>query len=247
MMAELRAEFLKLTRTRSTYYVIAISLVLEGIFAFWANGVKVEAARLAMPTFLQSQVVDAIGALGLIGGFVAVLLVTQEYRFNTIMYTLASSNRRLKVFLAKFIVLSLFAVVFTAVMAALSPLLVMLGVAIQGGHLSSQHMYYADILWRVFFYGWGYMMAGMVIGFLARNQIAAFAGMLLLPGLIEQLLGLVLKENAIYLPFSALDAVLHPGTGSHVLTVAGAAGVYLIYLALGWAAALALFLRRDAN
>jgi ABC-2 type transport system permease protein len=247
MLAEIRAEFLKLTRTRSTYVVIGIALAMEGLFAFWGNGVKAQAASLQMPTFLQTQALEAVSALGLIGALVAVLLVTQEYRFNTIMYTLASTNRRFKVFFAKLVVLTLFALLFTAVMAVLSPVLASLGVAVQGKQLVPQHFYYADILWRVFFYGWGYMMAGMVIGFLARNQIASFAGLLLLPGLVEQLFGMILKNNAVYLPFSALDAVIHPGTGSHVLTSAGAAGVYLVYIGVTGILALVLFQRHDAN
>jgi ABC-type transport system involved in multi-copper enzyme maturation permease subunit len=123
MMSELKSEFLKLTRTRSTYGVLAFALVLEGIFAFWANGFKANPLQLHSSSFLQSQISDAISALGLIGAFAAVLLVTQEYRYNTIMYTLTTANRRWKVLAAKFLVITGYAVLFTLFMGALSPLL----------------------------------------------------------------------------------------------------------------------------
>jgi ABC-2 type transport system permease protein len=247
MIAELKAEFLKLTRTRSTYIVIALALALEGIFAFWANGYKVDHRALLSPLFLQNQAVDAVGALGLIGAFAGVLLVTHEYRYNTIMYSLTATNRRFKVLLAKFVVVTVFALLFTVVMATLSPLLARLGITLQGAHIVPQHFYFGDFVWKILFYGWGFAMAGLVIGFIARNQIASFAALLLVPGLVEQLLGLVLKENKIYLPFSSLDAVLHPGTGSHVLTSKSGAAVYLMYLVFAWLIAAFLFHKRDAN
>ena len=247
MMPELKAEFRKLVRTRSTYGVLAFALVLEGIFAFWANGFKVDKAQLLSHSFLQTQITEAVSALGIIGAFVAVLLVTQEYRYNTIMYTLTSANRRWKVLAAKFVVVTVYALLFTVFMAALSPLLSRIGIALQGATLSPQHVYFADIAWRVLFYGWGFSMAGLLIALLLRNQIASFAALLLLPGLLEQLLGMILKQNAIYLPFSALDSVLHPSSGSHVLTTASAAVVYMVYLAVAGLAASILFHKRDAN
>jgi hypothetical protein len=87
----------------------------------------------------------------------------------------------------------------------------------------------------------------MLIALLLRNQIASFAAILLLPGLVEHLLGMVLKKNAVYLPFSALDAVIHPGTGSHVLSIAGAASVFGAYIVAATLVAVLLFHRRDAN
>jgi ABC-type transport system involved in multi-copper enzyme maturation permease subunit len=173
--------------------------------------------------------------------------MTYEYRFNTITYTLTATNHRLKVLASKVIVATCFALVFTTIMAALSPLAVLLGLSFQDAHLAPQFIAYSEIVWRVLFYGWGFGMAGLLIAALIRNQIGAIAGLLLLPGLVEQLLGLLLKSNAIYLPFSALDAVVHPGTGSHVLTSISAALVFLCYLVVGWIVAVVLFLRRDAN
>lgn len=247
MIAELKSEFRKLLTVRSTYFVFAIAFALELIFAFWANGYKVDPKALVVPTFLQSQIVEAVSALGLIGAITGVLLVTHEYRYNTIMYTLTTTNRWAKVLSAKIVVITCYALIFTVIMAALSPLLARLGIALHGYHMSPQEFHLGSIVWRVLFYGWGFAMAGLLLSVLIRNQIGSIAALLLFPGLIEQLLGLVLKNNSIYLPFSALDAVLHPGSGSHVLTTASAAGVVMIYLAVGWLVAFVLFMRRDAN
>jgi ABC-2 type transport system permease protein len=247
MIPAIRSEFRKLLTVRSTYITVAFALVLEGIFAFWANGYKVDPKALAAPNFLQSQIVDAVSALGLIGAIVTVLLMTYEYRFNTITYTLTVTNRRLKVLLAKVIVATCFALVFTVIMATISPLAAMLGAHINGLTISPQNIAYSAIAWKVLFYGWGFGMAGLLIAALVRNQIGAIAALLLLPGLVEQLLGLLLKSNSIYLPFSALDTVAHTGTGSHVLTSASAALVFLCYLVVGWIVAAVLFVRRDAN
>jgi ABC-type transport system involved in multi-copper enzyme maturation permease subunit len=247
MIPAIKSEFRKLLTVRSTYAIIAFALVLEGMFAFWANGVKADPKALLDSHFLQGQAIEAIGALGLIGAFVTVLLMTYEYRYNTITYTLTTTNRRIKVLTAKIIVASCFALVFSAVMAALSPLAVLLGTGLQGAHLAPQSISYAEVAWKVLFYGWGFGMAGLLIGALVRNQIAAIAGLLLIPGLIEQLLSFVLKNNQIYLPFRSIDAVIHPGVGSHVLTSANGAVVFSCYLVAGWIVALILFQKRDAN
>ncbi len=247
MIAELKSELRKLVSVRATYGILAVSLLLMGIFAFWANGVKVDPKALQSPSFLQGQIVEGVSALGLIGAFAGVLLVTYEYRYNLIMYSLTASSRRYKVLLAKLLVVSAYALIYTAAMAVLTVLFVQIGVAIQGANMAAQEFVYSDFVWRIFFYGWGFAMIGLAIGFLVRNQIFAFATLLILPGLVEQLLALVLKNNQIYLPFRALDAVIHPGSGSHVLTSFAGAMVFLVYLVVAWIAALILFQKRDAN
>jgi hypothetical protein len=67
--------------------------------------------------------------------------------------------------------------------------------------------------------------------------------MFLIPGTVEQLLGLLLKKNQVYLPFSALGAVLEHNQISYVR----AATVVGLYVVVGWIVAWVLFLRRDAN
>jgi ABC-2 type transport system permease protein len=244
MIATIKAEFRKLLTVRSTYIILGLAFALELLFAFWANGVKVNAAAVQLPTFLQSQFLDAVSALALIGAFAGILLVTHEYRYNTIMYTLTASNRRLKVLVAKVVVISVFAIVFTLVMGALSPLLAWIGASIGGHNLGPQTFSYLSVLEHSLFYGWAYSMAGVVLAFLIRSQIGSIAALLLLPGLVEQLLTLVLKNNAMYLPFSVLNSVIHDDPR---LSAIKAAGIFMIYLVIGWLASAVTFAKRDAN
>ena len=244
MLAALKGEFRKLITVRSTYFIIGIALLMEFLFAFWGNGYKAFPETLQFPGYLQTQIVDAVSALSLIAALVAVLQITHEYRYNTITYTLTAAKSRTKLLVSKVLVLSAFSVLFTIFMATLSPLLVILGAHLADHSVGPQHIYYQDFVWNVLFYGWGYMMAGLLLGLLIRNQVGSLAALLLLPGVVEQLLGLLLKDNRAYLPFTALDAVAHVGTK---LTDVKAAGVYLIYLLVGWALAFILFQKRDGN
>lgn len=245
MIPAIKSEFRKLLTVRSTYVVLLFALLIVGLFAFWANGYKVDPKALVTPDFLQSQTIDGISALGLIGAIVTVLLLTYEYRYNTITYALTSTNQRAKVLAAKVIVASCFALLFTAIMAALVPLAIWLGTSLRGLTIAPQVFAYSDVAWRLLFYGWGFGMTGLLLAALIRSQIGAIASLLLLPGVVEQLFGLLLKSNSKYLPFTSLDAVIHPL--DNVLSSAKGAVVFSIYLVVGWLIAFILFVRRDAN
>jgi hypothetical protein len=95
-------------------------------------------------------------------------------------------------------------------------------------------------------------MAGLLLALLTRNQVASIVALFVVPDLAEQLLGLLLKHNTVYLPFSSLNQVISTGGDRNMatssnLSPAKAAGVYCIYLAVGWFVAWLLFIKRDAN
>jgi hypothetical protein len=95
-------------------------------------------------------------------------------------------------------------------------------------------------------------MAGLLLALLTRNQVASIVALFVVPDLAEQLLGLLLKHNTVYLPFSSLNQVINTGGDRNMatssnLSPAKAAGVYCIYLAVGWFVAWLLFIKRDAN
>jgi uncharacterized membrane protein len=83
----------------------------------------------------------------------------------------------------------------------------------------------------------------MIFAFIIRNQIGTIVALIFLPGTVEGLLGLLLKENNFYLPFSALNGVINQIPFSH----GKSALVALAYVAVGWIVAALLFKRRDAN
>jgi len=252
MLASLKSEFRKLLTVRTTYGITLLTLLFISLIAFYFEGWRLHGAALHDPNQLAGDVTGALN-LAILGAIVAILLMTHEYRYNTIMYTLTASNSRNKVLLSKFIVVSLYALLLTAAIAVLSPLMSYLGVHAHGNMLAPQVLQYRDLAWRSLFYGWGYGMAGLLLALLTRNQIGSIVTVLIVPSVIENLVGfLILKHNSVYMPFSALSQVLNgPSPAStptsSTISSAAAAGVYCIYLAAGGVAAWVLFQKRDAN
>ncbi|HEU5004828.1 MAG TPA: ABC transporter permease [Candidatus Saccharimonadales bacterium] len=248
MKTALRSEFKKLLSVRSTYILTGISIALVILFAFYIQGFRLTAADYNKPDMLSTAVSGAVTSVAIFGALIAILLMTHEYRYNTIMYTLTNSSSRSKVLLAKVLAISTYALVVTAFLAVLSPVMTYLGVHAAGHTPAHQVLHYGDLAWRSLFYGWGYSMAALLIATLARNQVGAIASLFIVPGAIEQLLGLLLKSNAVYLPFTSLSQVFSEQTikgGS--LSPGKGALVFSLYLVVGWLIGWSLFLRRDAN
>jgi ABC-2 type transport system permease protein len=243
MIPAIKAEFTKIFSVRSTYFILAICLLIEILFAFYATSYKASASDLMDPGFLTSEVTGAVMFLSTILSLVAILLVTHEYRYNTIVYTLSAARNRSLVFLAKIVAISSFMIIFILIFAVLSPILAELGVHASGRHLISQHLSISSLLWRVVFSGWAYSMLAFILALIVRVQVGAIAAIFLLPGTVEALIGLLLKKNQVYLPFTAISAVI----SRDQLSYGRAAAVAMVYVVLGWLLAWALFQRRDAN
>jgi ABC-type transport system involved in multi-copper enzyme maturation permease subunit len=200
------------------------------------------------PQLLASDVLGGLN-ITVFGAIVAILLVTHEYRYNIITYTLTASNSRIRVLLSKFVVMTIYSLILAVIVGVLSPLMSYLGIQAHGLTLTPQTLHIGDLVWRCLFYSWAYSSAGFVIAMLARNQVASIASLFLIPGLGEQLLGLLLlKKNVVYLPFTALNQVLQDGNiGGGNLSPGHAALLVTGYLAAGLLIAGVLFARRDAN
>jgi ABC-type transport system involved in multi-copper enzyme maturation permease subunit len=247
MFATLKAEFRKLFTVRSTYLIVGLSALIVIFFTFYIEGLRAgDSAKMA--TKLASEVPGAIGAVSLLGALVGVLLMTHEYRYNTIMYTLTAARRRTRVLLAKIAAVSTFAVLFTLFIAVLSPAMAYLGMHIKGLDIAPQQFPWVDLLWQALFYGWAYSMVGLLFAALFRSQVGAIVALFFAPT-IEHIASLLLKENSKYLPFNALGQVLQAGAAGRPdgLTTMHAALVISIYLLVGWLIAWILFVRRDAN
>lgn len=249
MMPVLKAEFRKLLSVRSTYIITILLIAFVIFIGFYVEGWRLTSSDgLLSPTQLSSDVYGAL-SLSVFGAIVAILLATHEYRYNTIMYTLTNSNSRSKVLLSKFIVISCYAVVLTAIIAILSPLATALGVQAHGHALVPQVLHYKDLIWRSLFYGWSYGVAGLLLAILLRNQIGAIVALFVLPSAIEPLIGQLLNRNVVYLPFTAQAQVIGQSSPVHGYSISPGKGalVFGIYLLVGWLVAWYLFLKRDAN
>jgi ABC-2 type transport system permease protein len=256
MMPSVKAEFRKLWTVRSTYALFLFALAPVIIFAFYAEGLRAAPASLSNHGLLASEIHNAVMTVSLIGSIAGVLLMTHEYRYNTIMYTLTASNSRVKTLLAKVVAISVFSVIFTVVFGLLAPFLTWLGIHIKGQPLTSQEFDVFSLAWRGLFVGWAFQMIALGLAALVRNQIAVIVILFMAPSTLEPLVGLLLKHNAIYLPFSAITQVLQhqmvggelgPGAVHIALSYGRAALIVLAYLAVIWLLAVILFKRRDAN
>jgi len=247
MLASLKSELRKILSIRSTYVILFFAVAMNMLFAFYVTGWQTKPETLADPNFLSIQVVSAISALGLFAGLVAILLVTHEYRYNTIMYTLTTSKSRTQVLLAKFITVTLFALIFTAFFGLLSPLLSALAVDIRHLHMAPQTFHVWSLAWHSLLAGSAYVLYAFVLAMIIRVQVGSIAALFLIPATVEPLLGLMLKKNAVYLPFSALNAALGSSPVEQAISANKAALVVVAYVVVGLVVSWILFLKRDAN
>lgn len=249
MIPSIKSESRKILSIRSTYVILLLGVALNILFAFYVTGWQLDAESLQSANFMASQVVSSVSALGLFGALVGILLVTHEYRYNTIMYTLTANKSRTQVLLAKLVTATVFAVVFTAFFAVLSPLLSLLAINIRNLELGPQSFDVWNIAWRSLMAGWAYVIYGIILALIIRVQVGAIAALFLIPT-VEPLIGLVLKQKQAYLPFMALNNLItvggQEGPGSSIPYQRAAIAVGA-YVAVGLIVSWILFLRRDAN
>lgn len=240
MKSLILAEVRKLLTIRSTYILAAIALLLIGFVSFWTMGVKGDPAQT---TALSQAALTAGATSGIFMAITAILLITHEYRYNTIVYTLTASRSRSKVLAAKLIATAGYAVLVSALLGVAAVLLLLIGAALRDGGLAPQIFPVWDTVWRTVTFALGFALAGLLFGVLFRHVVGAIILLFIAPSTIESLLMLVLKENAKYLPFTALEQV---NTGMFLKPAMGLL-IFSAYLAGGWILAWILFLRRDAN
>lgn len=251
MIPAIKAEFRKLLTVRSTYFIVGLSMLFVAFMAGYILGYRADVTMLRNPGALSEDIIGAAGGMTVFGALVAILLFSHEYRYNTIMYTLTSTNSRSKILLGKIVAVTAFSVVFTLAVGAFSALSVWTGVHLHGHSLAPQTIDIVDLLWRCLFYGWAYAVIGLMLVGLFRHQIAAIAALFIVPSTLEPILTLLFKEKSLYMPFTALSGVVNQGGAltaqfgafSHVKDVL----IVLVYLVVGWAITWLLFLRRDAN
>lgn len=251
----IKAEFRKLFTVRSTYIITAIALLMVGFISFYVQGMRAGEV-VNDPKYLTNVIFDGVNFIAGFISLIALLLMSHEFRYNTITYTLTSANSRTKVLIAKIAAVTVFTTALILLMSLLSPLLAYLGTQINDLEVARQTIDYGNILWRVLFAGFGNAMAGLLVAALIRNQVGSLAALFLIPTTAETLLTLLLKQKAIYLPFSALNEVIstvntrfpeEDGFVQGRLSPGKGALVFSVYLIVGWVIAWLLFLRRDAS
>ncbi len=244
MINLLKAEFGKLLTVRSTYVTTALGLIITIFGAFYIEGYTSIGAPFD-ENKLSIILLGVVSTTAQFAAIIAILQVAHEYRYNTIIYTLTNSNSRTKVFIAKSLALLSYAAVFTIIAAVMAYLSFHLALVLRYQDLPAQNINLLTIALRGLFYVLGFTAMGLVFVFLLRSIAASVVLLFFLPGTVETLLSLVLKDNAQYLPYMALNQVVHTSPGQ--LSPGRAAIVYCLYIVPSAMLAWWLFKRRDAN
>lgn len=251
MAPALKAELRKLFTVRSTYILVVVSLLLVALLAFVIEGYYGESGSAAAERLngaYSEMVANGAGMAALLLSIIAVLFMAHEYRYNTIMYTLTAHASRSRVLAAKIAIITVFGALLTVCAAGFSILAYKLGVDLRGDTLQPQQLDVWATLGRAAIYGVCYGLLGLLIATLLRNIVGAISVLLGFSIIVEPLLGLALKENAVYLPIAAMDTIVGASyLQTDKLTPNGAIGVAALYLFVGWVVAWLLFLKRDAN
>ncbi len=252
MIPAIKAEFRKVFTVRSTLFIMLFVVGLQLLFGFYGSGYKANAEIIASnPDFLAMQIPQALAAVTFLGAIIALLLVTHEYRYNTIMYTLTSTRTRAQVLFSKLSVISCVALIFALFVVISSPLLVWAGVELKGLHMIDQNIPVWSLLWRSVAFTWCVFMVGSMIAFLVRNQVAAIVSFFIVPGTFEGLLSILLKDDRAYLPFTAMQQIINheynSETARQIMSYAQAGSLSLVYLSIMLLLTWFLFKRRDAN
>ncbi len=262
MIAALKSEMRKLLTVRSTYGWVLVAYAFLIFIALYGEGYKGAAAAISGQydkLALAGSISTHSNLLSIFGAIVALLLMTHEFRYNTIMYTITASKSRSTVLLSKITTIFIFIALYVLVGDAIG-----FGSIIYGFHLAGQSLQHQDISLLTYygkslFFCEGWAMAALLLATVLRNQVAALVVLLVVPNSAEGLLSLVLKNHSVYMPFMALSQVIqppviagavakHPETAAAgVLSPLKGALVFGLYLVVGWIVGWILFLRRDAN
>ncbi|MGX1808648.1 ABC transporter permease [Nocardia sp. NPDC055321] len=247
-MGVLAAERIKLTSTRSPWWCAAIIVALGLGFAALLAAVDKEGITLS-------------GAVGGTSGFgvlvlmiMATLAVTSEYRFGTIRSTFLATPARDKVLLTKAGLLGVFGAVVIGVVSLLGYALAKAigGDAAQGLVLNADT---ARGLYGVPIYAFLAVVFAIGVGVLVRQSAAAISIVLLLPTVIELLLGAFGsfgRNVGAFLPFQNAGRFYTVGTADELQVINwhwgpwGSLVYFAAFVAIVFGAALVVVNKRDA-
>lgn len=250
MMGPLRYEWVRISTVRSTWFLIALSIVVSGGLALFVS-------------WLVGAVGDAAGGppdgqgVGGVAGFLplaAAVLCTigaasfgQEYRHGLIRITLSTFPRRTPVFLAKALMVAL--------VIAVASLVVIGGLVLAealGGALAGQGLTWDDSVWgmtgvRAILYVVLFVLIAFALTALTRNQPLGIIAPIVLAAVVEPIVGTVaLVQGWAWidwaLPFSGGAA----GVSAEGAEAWGHLGVFAAWFLVLAIPAWVLFEKRDA-
>jgi ABC-2 type transport system permease protein len=244
VIAQVRAELLKIRTTRTTLGIVLGMVALVLLFSL-LSGLLSKAPSLTS-TEDQRGLLSVGSLAGVFSALAGIMLVTSEYRHGTIRPTFLFTPRRSRVIDAKLAAGLLAGIVFGILGEAL-------GFAIGYACLAGRGIDYAlnadqtTLLLLGTLAGvalWGAL--GVGIGTIVRNQVGAIIGLLAWGFVAENLLFAFVPSIGRLAPAHASDALI--GLTSKHLLPAAAGGAILLAWTFAFAfIAIALAARRDVN
>ena len=244
MNAALRSEIRKVLSLRSTYVIIGLLALFTLIMNGWVMGYKHDQLD---NTFVTELIRATFQGTSFLLGLIVLLQITHEYRYSTIYYTMTLARSRTTIFFAKVLVATLIMLTGAALFTVLGVASGLAGVAVSGDSVGAQSIAWSNLLTHGGVYAWGAVMYALIIGFIFRNQVGAIVVYLFGANIAEQLLWLLLKSNAGYLPFRALEGTLMQGQMEGTFNPEKSMAIVLGWIVLAGTTAWFLFRYRDAN
>lgn len=236
MIAQIRAELLKLRSTRTTLGLILAMIALILLFTL-LTGLLTHPGGLASRQD-QRQLLSLVSFAGVFAALAGVLLVTSEYRYGTIRPTILFNPARSHVLTAKIVAGALAGIVFGVVGEAIGWAI---GYAILQGRgitivLSSSDVLLLALGGLVGVALWGAI--GTALGTIIRNQVGAVITLLAWGLVVDSLLFGLVPAVGRYTPTRAGDALmglktqqlLSPGVGAIILI---AWAIVLAFIGIG--------------
>lgn len=223
MIAQIRAELLKIRSTRTTIGLLLGMVALILLFTL-LTGLLSHPPGL-MGKHNQRQLLSLGSIAGVFSALAGVLLVTSEYRYGTIRPTILFNPARSHVLTAKIVAGALAGIAFGVLGEAIGWAI---GYAILAGRgitivLSSSDVLLLTLGGLVGVALWGAI--GTALGTIIRNQVGAVITLLAWGFVIDNLLFGLVPSVGRYMPTRASDALmglktqhlLSPGTGAIIL------------------------------
>jgi ABC-type transport system involved in multi-copper enzyme maturation permease subunit len=244
MIAQARAELLKIRSTRTTIGIVLGMIALILLFSL-LSGLLTKAPNLTS-TEDQRGVLGVGSLAGVFSALAGIMLVTSEYRFGTIRPTFLFTPKRSRVVGAKLAAGLLAGILFGVVGEGL-------GFAIGYATITGRGLTYAlsggqtALLLLGTLAGialWGAL--GVGVGVIVRNQVGAIIGLLAWGFVAENLLFAFVPSVGRFAPVHAQDALM--GLTTDHLLPAAAGGATLVAWTIAFSlAAVGLAARRDVN
>ncbi len=244
MIAQIRAELLKIRSTRTTIGLLLGMIALILLFTLLTGLLSHPPGLMGKQN--QRQLLSLGSLAGVFSALAGVLLITSEYRYGTIRPTILFNPARSRVLAAKIVAGALAGIVFGVIGEALGWAI---GVVILDGRgitivLSSSDVLLLALGGLAGVALWGAI--GTALGTIIRNQVGAVITLLAWGFVVDNLLFGLVPAVGRFTPTRALDALMGLRT-DHLLSP-GAGAIILI----AWAAVLAfigigLTSRRDIN